>query len=92
MSDTIKNLNDAISASIPKMSFNKNGYEIRTQVLEMANAHEWNDFHAKFGAWEQTTVRAENGEVISTTVLPEVPGVSAILDTAEQFYNFINKR
>jgi hypothetical protein len=93
MSDTIKNYNDAMSASFPKVTFNKNGYEIRTQVLEMAKEQEWNDFHAKLQAWEQTVVRdPDTSEVISTTLLPSVPGVSAILETAEEFYNFINKK
>lgn len=93
MSDSIKSFNDAVTASLPKVTFNKNGYEIRTEVLSFAKDQEWNDFYAKFNAWEQTVVRdPDTGEVVSKTVLPEVPGVSAILKTAEEFYNFINKK
>jgi len=93
MTDKNQNYFEALQNSLPRVSFNKNGYEIRTQVLEMAKDQHWNDFNAKFAGWEQTVVRdGDTGEIVSTTVLPEVPGVSAILETAEQFYNFINKK
>ncbi len=32
----------AMTPSMPKVNFNKNGYEIRTQVLEMAQGNVWN--------------------------------------------------
>lgn len=78
-------------ASMPQVKFNKNGYEIRTQVLEMAKDNVWSDYHAKFAGWEQTVTRdPESGEVVTTVTMPEVPGVDQVLDTAQKFYNFVN--
>ena len=81
----------AMAPSMPKVNFNKNGYEIRTQVLEMAQGNVWNDYHAKFAGWEQTVKRdEETGEAVTTVTLPEVPGAEVVLETAEKFYAFIN--
>jgi len=82
---------DAIKASIPTVKVNKNGYEIRTQVLEMAKGFEEFQFGSKFAGWEQSVKRdPESGEVVTTVSMPEVPGVDKVLETAEKFYNFIN--
>ena len=77
--------------AMPKVTTNKNGYEIRTQVLEMAKDNVWSDYHAKFAGWEQTVARdPETGEVVNTVKLPEIPGVDQVLDAAEKFYDFVN--
>ena len=82
---------EMFKAAMPKITTNKNGYEIRTKVLEMAQGNIWNDYHAKFAGWEQTVKRdAETGEVVTTVTLPEVPGVDAVMETAERFYDFVN--
>lgn len=75
---------------MPKMTFNKNGYEIRTKVLEMAQNQMWQDYHAKLGAYE-TSVKKEGDEVVTTVSMPEVPGAEAVLDAAQKFYDFVNK-
>jgi hypothetical protein len=81
-----------IQEALPKVSFNKNGYEIRTQVLEMAKGFEEFQFGSKFSGWEQSVRRDPNtGEVVTTVAMPAVPGVDQVLETAEKFYNFINK-
>ena len=81
----------AQAPAMPKVNFNKNGYEIRTQVLEMAQGNVWNDYHAKFAGWEQTIKRdQETGEVVNTVTLPEIPGADEVLETAQKFYDFIN--
>jgi len=74
---------------MPKITTNKNGYEIRTKVLEMAQNNIWNDYHAKLGQFE-TTVAKEGDEVVTTVALPEVPGADAVLEAAEKFYEFVN--
>ena len=72
----------------PQFKTNKNGYEIRTKILEMAQNEMWNDYHAKFGAW--STSIAKDGEEIAIKVeMPTVPGVSEVLETAEKFYSFV---
>jgi len=75
--------------AMPKVTTNKNGYEIRTKVLEMAQNNIWNDYHAKLGQFE-TTVAKEGDEVVTTVALPEVPGADAVLEAAEKFYEFVN--
>jgi hypothetical protein len=75
--------------AMPKITTNKNGYEIRTKVLEMAQSNVWQDYHAKWGAWE-TKVAKEGDEVITKVTMPEVPGTDQVLDAAEKFYNFVN--
>jgi|SRR6056300_1015774 hypothetical protein len=84
-------LADMFKQAMPKVTMNKNGYEIRTQVLEMAKDNVWSDFHAKFAGWEQTVKRdPESGEVVTTVSMPEVPGVDAVLEAADKFYDFVN--
>tara|TARA_B100000029_G_C17354001_1_gene880013 strand:+ start:349 stop:642 length:294 start_codon:yes stop_codon:yes gene_type:complete len=81
----------AAKALIPQVKFNKNGYEIRTQVLEMAKDHMDFQFGAKFQEWENTVKRdPETGHIINKVKMPEVPGVDQILETAEKFYEFVN--
>ena len=75
--------------AMPKVTTNKNGYEIRTKVLEMAQNNVWQDYHAKLGAFE-TSVSKEGNEVVTTVTMPEVPGVEQVLTAAEKFYDFVN--
>ena len=80
---------EMFKAAMPKITTNKNGYEIRTKVLERAQNNNWNDYHAKLGQFE-TTVAKEGDEVVTTVALPEVPGADAVLEAAEKFYDFVN--
>ena len=75
--------------AMPKVTTNKNGYEIRTKVLEMAQNNVWQDYHAKLGAFE-TSVSKEGDEVVTKVTMPEVPGVDQVLSAAEKFYDFVN--
>ncbi len=36
---------------LPEVKFNKNGYEIRTDILAMAKDLVQSDFHVKFQGW-----------------------------------------
>ena len=82
---------EMFKAAMPKITTNKNGYEIRTKVLEMAQGNIWNDYHAKFAGWEQTVKRdADTGEVTMNVQMPDVPGTEAVLEAAEKFYDFVN--
>ena len=80
---------DMFKQAMPKVNTNKNGYEIRTKVLEMAQNNVWQDYHAKLGAFE-TTVAREGDEVVTTVTMPEVPGVEAVMEAADKFYDFVN--
>ena len=82
---------EMFKAAMPKITTNKNGYEIRTKVLEMAQNNIWNDYNAKFAGWEQTVKRdQETGEIVNEVKLPDVPGADEVLEAAEKFYAFVN--
>jgi hypothetical protein len=92
MTDVTKQFDQMIEAfksAIPQVKPNKNGYEIRTKVLEMAQNNVWQDYHAKWGAWE-TSVKKEGDEVVTEVTMPEVPGADQVLEAAEKFYAFVN--
>lgn len=75
---------------VPQVSFNKNGYEIRAQMLEMAQQQLWQDYHAKFGAFS-TSISKDGKEVVTKVEMPTVPGVEQVLEAAEKFYAFVNQ-
>lgn len=84
---------EMFKTAMPKVTTNKNGYEIRTKVLEMAKDNVWSDYHAKWGQFEQKVSRdAETGEIVTEMKFPEVPGADAVLDAAEKFYKFVNQK
>jgi hypothetical protein len=86
---TPEQLTDMMKNSMPQFkTVNANGYEIRTKVLEMAQEQVWQDYTAKFGAWE-TSVKKEGDEIVTTVQMPEVPGVAAVLEAAERMYSFV---
>lgn len=75
---------------VPQVSFNKNGYEIRAQMLEMAQQQLWQDYNAKFGAFS-TSISKEGKDVVTKVAMPTVPGVEQVLEAAEKFYAFVNQ-
>ena len=77
--------------AMPKVKFNKTGFEIRAEMLELASSQMWQDYHAKLGAYE-TSVSKEDDEVVTKVEFPEAPTTEAILEAAEKFYNFVNTK
>jgi hypothetical protein len=76
---------------LPEVKFSKNGYEIRSDILEMAKDAVQAEYSFKFAGWEQTVERDEKtGKVITTVAMPEVPGLDKILEAAEKMYAFVN--
>jgi hypothetical protein len=76
---------------LPEVKFNKNGYEIRTDILDMAKSLVTEDFHVKFQGWEMTATRDEKtGQIVSKVDMPEFPGLEKVLETAEKMYAFVN--
>ena len=80
---------EMFKAAMPKITTNKNGYEIRTKVLEMAQNNVWNDYHAKFNGFTVQNEK-EGDELVTKVEMPEVPGAEAVLEAAEKFYEFVN--
>lgn len=77
---------------LPEVKFNKNGYEIRTDILGLAKAQVENEFNVKFQGWSMTAERDEKtGQLITTVGMPEVPGIDKVLEAAEKMYNFVNQ-
>ena len=81
-----------MSLETPEVKFNKNGYEIRTNILDMAKGLVSEEFHAKFAGWEMSAERDEKtGQVVTKVAMPEFPGLDKVLETAEKMYAFVNQ-
>ena len=78
-----------MKAAMPTVKPNKNGYEIRTKVLEFAQNQTWQDYHAKWGQFE-TSVKKDGDEVVTEVKMPEVPGAETVLEAANKFYDFVS--
>ena len=92
MNDMTKQLEqfaEMMKAAMPQVKPNKNGYEIRTKVLDMAQTQTWNDYYAKWGQFE-TKVTKEGDEVVTEVTVPDVPGADKVLEAAEKFYDFVS--
>ena len=77
---------------LPEVKFNKNGYEIRTEILEMAKDLVSSEYHVKFQGWEMTAERDEKtGQIVNKVSMPEFPGLDKVLETAEKMYSFVNQ-
>ena len=93
MAEQMQKMAEQFKPQLPEVKFNKNGYEIRTQVLDMAKSFTEFEFSQKWMGFETSTKRdPETGQIISKVDAPEIPGVDKVFDTAEKFYDFINKR
>jgi hypothetical protein len=77
---------------LPEVKFNKNGYELRTDILAMAKDAVQHEYSMKFQGWELSAQRDEKtGQLVSTVNMPEFPGLDKILETAEKMYGFVNQ-
>lgn len=76
--------------TLPEVKFNKNGYEIRTEILSMAKQLLAEDFHVRFHGWEMTAQRDDKGVITTKVGMPEFPGLDKVLETAEKMYAFVN--
>jgi hypothetical protein len=76
---------------LPEVKFNKNGYEIRTDILGMAKSMVTEDFQVKFAGWQMTAEKdAKTGQIVNKVEMPEFPGLEKVLETAEKMYAFVN--
>jgi hypothetical protein len=84
-------MTDFQTPKMPEVKFNKNGYEIRTDILAMAKDLVAQDFQVKFQGWEMTAQRDEKtGQIVSKVEMPQFPGLDKVLETAEKMYSFLN--
>lgn len=89
MSKQFEQFAEIMKAAMPQVKPNKNGYEIRTKVLEFAQNQVWQDFHAKWGAFE-TSISRDGKELVTKVDMPEIPGAEKVLEAAEKFYAFVS--
>ena len=76
---------------MPEVKFNKNGYEIRSDILGMAKDLVAQEYTYKYQGWEMSAKRDEkSGTIITTVGMPEFPGLEKVLETAEKMYAFVN--
>lgn len=78
-----------IAAAMPQVKANKNGYEIRTQILELATQSVWQDYYAKWGQYE-SSITKDGTQIVADIKVPKVPGTEEVLEAAEKFYSFVN--
>ena len=77
---------------LPEVKFNKNGYEIRTDILAMAKDLVGQEYAMKFQGWELSSKKDEKtGQLVSTVEMPTFPGLDKVLETAEKMYGFVNQ-
>lgn len=74
---------------LPEVKFNKNGYEIRTEILKAAQDWTSMDFNYKWQGWEMGQARDKDGRIVTKVGMPEFPGVEQVLDTAQKMYDFV---
>lgn len=75
----------------PEVKFNKNGYEIRTDILGMAKDLVETEYRVAFQGWELKAERDnKTGQVITSVEMPSFPGLDKVLETAEKMYAFVN--
>ena len=75
---------------MPEVKFNKNGYEIRTDILKMAKDLISEEYHSKFHGWELSVSKDDKGNITTKVGMPEFPGLDQVLATAEKMYAFVN--
>jgi len=80
-----------LTPKLPEVKFNKNGYEIRSDILDMAKSLVTEEFHAKWHGWEVSTAKdPKTGKLVTAVGMPEFPGLEKVLETAERMYGFVN--
>lgn len=75
---------------LPEIKFNKNGYEIRSDILGLANKLVIEEYKAKLLGWEVSQNKDEEGKIVIKVTAPEFPGLEKVLDTAQKMYDFVN--
>ena len=85
---TPQEMADFMKSLAPQVKTNKNGYEIRTKILEMAKDQCALEYGFKYQGWEMEQ-RKEGNELVTKVEMPSIPGVDQILETANKFYDFV---
>lgn len=77
---------------VPEVKFNRNGYEIRSDILNLAEKLVLEEYKMKFAGWEMTQYRdPETKQLVARVDMPEFPGLDKVLETAQKMYDFVNQ-
>jgi len=84
-----------MTIGIPKMpefkvNQSKNGYEIRSDILGLANKLVIEEYKAKLLGWEVSQAKDDDGKIVTKVTAPEFPGLEKVLETAQKMYDFVN--
>ncbi len=83
-------MSDSKIPGLPEIKFNKNGYEIRSDILGLAEKLVIEEYKAKLLGWEVSQNKDEEGKIVTKVTVPEFPGLDKVLDTAQKMYDFVN--
>jgi hypothetical protein len=83
-------MSDSKIPGLPEIKFNKNGYEIRSDILGLANKLVIEEYKAKLFGWEVSQNKDEEGKIVTKVTAPEFPGLEKVLETAQKMYDFVN--
>ena len=84
-------MSDSKFPGLPEVKFNKNGYEIRTDILGLAEKLVIEEYKAKLLGWEVSQQKDEDGKIVTKVTAPEFPGLDKVLETAQKMYDFVNQ-
>ena len=84
-------MSDSKIPGLPEIKFNKNGYEIRSDILGLANKLVIEEYKAKLFGWEVSQNKDEEGKIVTKVTAPEFPGLEKVLETAQKMYDFVNQ-
>jgi len=86
---------DALNSVTPSVTVNKNGYEIRTELLGMAKNIIWDDYSAKWNEFEFSSSKEgdeDDSKIVTSVSFPAVPGIDQVLETADKLYKFVSQK
>jgi len=83
-------MSDKKIPGLPEVKFNKNGYEIRSDILGLAEKLCLEEYKAKLLGWEVSQTKDEDGKIVTKVSAPEFPGLEKVLETAQKMYDFVN--
>lgn len=76
---------------MPEVKFNKSGYEIRADILGLAQNLVQSEYKVKFQDWELSADRdPKTGQLVTKVGMPPFPGLDTVLSTAEKMYAFVS--
>lgn len=76
----------------PDIKFNKNGFEIRTDILNIATDLAVQEYKAKFGEWQMSVSQDKDGKLVHKIEMPDFPNLDIVLANADRLYKFVSNK